>query len=144
MIIVNTASQCSFTPQYSLLESLYQKYKSQGLTVLGFPCNQFGAQEPGEDHQIKSFCETNYGVTFPIFSKLIVNGTDQHPLFQYLSSACPGLMGSKKIKWNFTKFIVDRSGLPIKRFAPTTDPLKMVPLIEDLLEKNGEKLESKS
>ena len=121
IIIVNTASECGLTPQFEGLEALYQKYKDQGLVILGFPCNQFGGQEPGSEQEIISGCLLNYGVTFPMFSKIEVNGPNAHPLFDYLKSECKGLLGSK-IKWNFTKFIIDQQGYPIKRFSPTYLP----------------------
>ncbi len=120
MLIVNTASKCGFTPQYKELEGFYQKYKEEGFVVLGFPCNQFMAQEPGDDMDIQAFCKTNYGVTFPMFSKIDVRGENAHPLFTYLTEKAPGVMGSKAIKWNFTKFLIDRDGHIIKRFAPST------------------------
>ena len=110
VLIVNTASRCGFTPQYAGLEALYRKYKDQGLVVLGFPCNQFGAQEPGDEAQIADFCEKNYGVSFPMFSKVDVNGAEAHPLFIYLKREAPGLLGSEMIKWNFTKFLLDKQG----------------------------------
>lgn len=123
LLIVNTASKCGFTPQYKDLERLYQAYQKQGLMVLGFPCNQFGNQEPGDEGQIQEFCEINFGVSFPLFSKVDVNGKDAHPLFQYLKKSLPGFLGSEFIKWNFTKFLVDREGHPIKRYGPK-DSLK--------------------
>ena len=122
LLIVNTASKCGFTPQYKGLEALYEKYKDEGFEVLGFPCNQFGAQEPGDNAEISEFCELNFGVTFPLFSKVDVNGDEAHPLFQYLKSAVPGLLGSRTIKWNFTKFLVGRDGKPVERFSPQTKP----------------------
>lgn len=122
LLIVNTASRCGFTPQYAGLETLYQSYRERGLTVLGFPCNQFLGQEPGTDDEIRQFCELNYGVTFPLFSKVEVNGAAAHPLFAYLTHALPGALGLEGVKWNFTKFLVDRRGVPIKRYAPTTSP----------------------
>lgn len=122
LLIVNTASKCLFTSQYEGLERLYQQYKDQGLVVLGFPCNQFDNQEPGSAEEIQSFCQKNYGVTFPMFSKVDVNGDDAHPLFQYLKQEATGVLGSKNIKWNFTKFLVDRSGKVIDRYASTTKP----------------------
>lgn len=122
LLIVNTASKCGLTPQYKGLEELYQKYKDKGLVVLGFPCNQFGHQEPGSESDIQSFCEMNYGVSFPMFAKIDVNGDNTHPLFHYLKESLDnGLLGST-IKWNFTKFLVDKTGKPIDRFAPTTEP----------------------
>jgi glutathione peroxidase len=122
MLIVNTASQCGFTSQYSGLQKLYDDYSAQGLVVLGFPCNQFGAQEPGNDQEIQSFCQTRYGVTFPLSQKIDVNGGNAHPLYQFLKDAKPGLMGLKDIKWNFTKFLVDGQGNVVKRYAPTDTP----------------------
>lgn len=134
VLIVNTASRCGFTPQYAGLEALYRKYKDQGLVVLGFPCNQFGAQEPGDDAQIADFCEKNYGVSFPMFSKVDVNGAEAHPLFIYLKREAPGLLGSEMIKWNFTKFLLDKQGNVVSRFAPTTTPDEIeqaiIPLIQ--------------
>ena len=122
ILIVNTASKCGLTPQYQGLEQLHKKYAAQGLAVLGFPCNQFGNQEPGSGADISEFCEMNYGVSFPIFAKIDVNGADTSPLFAHLKTAAPGLLGSQAIKWNFTKFLVDPSGRVLKRFAPTTKP----------------------
>jgi glutathione peroxidase len=134
VLIVNTASRCGFTPQYAGLEVLYRKYKDQGLVVLGFPCNQFGAQEPGDEAQIADFCEKNYGVSFPMFSKVDVNGAEAHPLFIYLKREAPGLLGSEMIKWNFTKFLLDKQGKVVSRFAPTTTPDEIeqaiIPLIQ--------------
>ena len=122
LLIVNIASKCGFTPQYKGLEALYEKYKDRGFAVLGFPCNQFGEQEPGTEAEIAEFCELNYGVTFPMFSKIDVNGEDAHPLFKYLKSMKKGLLGSEAIKWNFTKFLVDKDGKVVERYAPTTKP----------------------
>ena len=122
VLVVNTASKCGFTPQYKGLEALYRKYKDQGLEVLGFPCNQFGAQEPGSEQEIATFCETNYDVTFPMFRKVDVNGESAAPVYKFLKSAKPGLLGTEAIKWNFTKFLVDRSGKVIERFAPNDTP----------------------
>lgn len=122
MLIVNVASKCGFTPQYTGLEALYKKYKHQGLVVLGFPCNQFGAQEPGDENEIKNFCSLTYEVSFPMFSKIDVNGKDTHPLYSYLKSEEKGILGTEGIKWNFTKFLVDRNGTVMKRFAPTVKP----------------------
>ena len=122
LLIVNTASECGFTPQYKGLQELYEKYREQGLEVLGFPCNQFGGQEPGGEEQIASFCETNYGVTFPMFAKVDVNGDHAHPLFQYLKKEAPGVLGTQAIKWNFTKFLVDRKGEVVRRYASTDTP----------------------
>ena len=133
LLIVNTASQCGFTPQYKGLEELHETYGPQGLAVLGFPCNQFGAQEPGTDTEIATFCERNFGVTFPLFSKVEVNGTGTHPLFALLKKEAPGLLGSEGIKWNFTKFLVDREGHVVDRFAPKTEPKELAKDIEKLL-----------
>jgi len=132
LLIVNTASQCGFTPQYAGLEKLYRTYKDRGFEVLGFPCNQFGAQEPGSAAEIGSFCDRNYGVSFPMFGKIDVNGENPHPLYRFLKSQKPGLLGSK-IKWNFTKFLVDREGKVIARYASTTKPESLVRDIEKLL-----------
>jgi len=120
-LVVNTASACGFTPQYAGLQRLYEKYGSD-FVVLGFPCNQFGAQEPGGNAEIQNFCDTRFNVSFPMFEKIDVNGKDAHPLFQYLKKETPGILGSEAIKWNFTKFLIDRSGKPVKRFAPTAKP----------------------
>ncbi|HET9131597.1 MAG TPA: glutathione peroxidase [Terriglobia bacterium] len=122
VLIVNVASKCGFTPQYKGLESLYEKYKDQGLVILGFPCNQFGGQEPGSEAEILSFCDLNYGVTFPLFSKIDVNGANAHPLYGYLKTAKPGILGTEAIKWNFTKFLIDKKGEPIHRYAPSDKP----------------------
>lgn len=122
LLIVNVASQCGFTNQYAGLEALYQKYKDKGLVVLGFPCNQFMNQEPLNEDEIKSFCSLNYGVTFPLFSKIDVNGEQAHPLYTYLKESKKGLLGSEAIKWNFTKFLVDKNGTVIHRYAPATKP----------------------
>jgi glutathione peroxidase len=133
LLVVNTASQCGFTPQYKGLEALYEKYHGKGLEVLGFPCNQFGAQEPGTEDEIASFCELNYGVTFPLFAKVDVNGDNTAPVYKYLKSAKPGLLGSEAIKWNFTKFLVDRGGKVIARFAPKDTPESIAADIEKAL-----------
>jgi len=133
LLIVNTASQCGFTGQYEGLEALYRKYKDQGLVVLGFPCNQFGAQEPGSADEIGAFCEKNYGVSFPMFAKIDVNGSNAHPLFQLLKSEATGLLGTEGIKWNFTKFLVNREGKVHERFAPTTRPADLDHDIQALL-----------
>ncbi|MFI3035965.1 glutathione peroxidase [Atlantibacter hermannii] len=124
ILVVNTASQCGFTPQYAGLEALYQKYAVRGLVVLGFPCNQFGKQEPGGVDEIEQTCHINYGVSFPMFEKVDVNGAAAHPVFRYLKQELPGVLGSR-IKWNFTKFLIGRDGKPLKRFAPFTTPEKM-------------------
>ena len=133
MLVVNTASECGFTPQYQGLEKLYEKLNGKGLEVLGFPCNQFGEQEPGTDKDIASFCERNYGVTFPMFGKVDVNGDDAAPLFKWLKKEQPGLLGSEAIKWNFTKFLLDRKGDVVARYAPNDTPESMQPDIEKLL-----------
>jgi glutathione peroxidase len=133
LLVVNTASQCGFTPQYKGLEALYEKYKDKGFAVLGFPSNQFGQQEPGADSEIAEFCEMNFGVTFPLFSKVNVNGADAHPLFKYLASSKKGLLGSEAIKWNFTKFLIGRDGEVIDRYAPTTKPEDIAKDIEKAL-----------
>ena len=121
ILVVNTASKCGLTPQYDGLEKLYQTYKDKGLVILGFPCNQFGNQEPGDEKSISEGCLLNYGVSFPMFSKIEVNGSNAHPIFQYLKKSLPGILGNR-IKWNFTKFLIDKNGKPTKRFAPTTTP----------------------
>ena len=133
MLIVNTASACGFTPQFTGLEKLHQKYGSQGLAVLGFPCNQFASQDPGDDAQIANFCQKNYGVSFQMMSKVKVNGDEAHPLYQWLTAEAPGILGSKAIKWNFTKFLVGRDGRVIKRYAPQDAPEKMAKDIEAAL-----------
>ena len=133
LLIVNTASQCGFTPQYAGLEALYQKYKDRGLIILGFPCNQFGAQEPGSASDIGAFCQKNYGVSFPMFAKIEVNGDNAHPLYQHLKKSAPGVLGSEAIKWNFTKFLVDRNGQVVKRYASATAPEALAADIEQLL-----------
>jgi len=133
LLIVNTASKCGFTPQYDGLEKVYEKFRDQGFEVLGFPCNQFGAQEPGSSGDIAQFCTKNYGVTFPMFEKVDVNGDDAHPLFKWLKGEAPGLLGTKDIKWNFTKFLVGRDGKVVDRYAPTTRPDAIVGDIEKAL-----------
>ena len=133
LLIVNTASQCGFTPQYRELEALYQTYKSLGLEILGFPCNQFGSQEPGDSQTIAEFCELNFSVSFPMFEKIEVNGKHAHPLFNYLKAAAPGLLGSQSIKWNFNKFLVGRDGKVYKRYAPIVSPSAISRGIERLL-----------
>ena len=132
VIVVNTASKCGFTPQFEGLEKLYEKYKDQGLEILGFPCNQFGKQEPGVGEEIQEFCQVNYGVSFPIFDKVNVNGSSTHPIFKYLKSHLGGFLGSS-IKWNFTKFVIDKNGKPIKRFSPITKPEDMESFIKFLM-----------
>ena len=132
LLIVNTASKCGFTPQYEGLEKLHEELHPKGLTVLGFPCNQFGAQEPGSADEIGQFCQVNYGVSFPMFAKIDVNGPDAHPLYRYLKHEKSGLLGSR-IKWNFTKFLVDRAGKVVARFAPTTKPKDLQKPIAKLL-----------
>ncbi|HEX9474736.1 MAG TPA: glutathione peroxidase [Steroidobacteraceae bacterium] len=122
LLIVNVASECGYTPQYQGLQALYEKYRGQGLEVLGFPCNQFGQQEPGTAAEIRDFCSTNYAVSFPLFEKIEVNGPAAHPLYQYLKHEKPGLLGTEAIKWNFTKFLVSRSGEVMKRYAPGDEP----------------------
>ena len=133
LLIVNTASQCGFTPQFGGLEQLHQTYGGQGLTVLGFPCNQFGAQDAGSNAEISTFCQVNYGVSFLMMSKIDVNGSAAHPLYQWLSSEAPGLLGSKAIKWNFTKFLIGRNGQVIKRYAPLSKPAELAKDIEAVL-----------
>ncbi|MFF7710657.1 glutathione peroxidase [Pseudomonas sp. NPDC007930] len=133
LLVVNTASQCGFTPQYKALEQLWQTYGSRGLVVLGFPCNQFGHQEPADDRAIAQFCDTTFGVSFPLFRKVEVNGDQAHRLFVALKAAAPGLLGSQKIKWNFTKFLIDVNGRRVRRFAPFTKPHKLAGEIERLL-----------
>ncbi len=122
MLVVNVASKCGFTPQYTGLEALYEKFKDQGLVVLGFPCDQFGHQEPGDEAEIKNFCSLNYDVKFPLFAKVEVNGANTHPLYQYLKHEAKGMLGSESIKWNFTKFLIDKDGKVLTRYAPTDTP----------------------
>jgi len=133
LLIVNTASKCGFTPQYNGLQELQEKFKDSGFSVLAFPCNQFGGQEPGSSEEIQEFCTINYGINFPIFEKVDVKGEDAHPLFKYLTSEKKGLLGSESIKWNFTKFLINKEGKPIARFAPNTTPEKISKEIENLL-----------
>ena len=133
LLIVNTASACGFTPQFAGLEDLHKTYGGKGLVVLGFPCNQFGAQDKGSNGEIAEFCQLNYGVSFPMMEKIDVNGTGQHPLYQWLSAEAPGLLGSKAIKWNFTKFLVGKDGAVVKRYAPTDTPASMAKDIEAAL-----------
>jgi glutathione peroxidase len=125
LLVVNVASKCGFTPQYTGLEALYEKFKDKGLVVLGFPCDQFGHQEPGDEAEIKNFCSLNYDVKFPLFAKIEVNGANTHPLYKYLKSEAKGLLGSESIKWNFTKFLVDADGKVVTRYAPTDTPEKI-------------------
>ena len=133
VLVVNTASECGFTPQYTGLEALHQQYGDLGLRVLAFPCDQFGQQEPGTDAEVHSFCESQYKITFPIHCKIDVNGKDAHPFYQRLKAECPGLLGSQRIKWNFTKFIIDKRGRPRKRYAPFTKPQHIESFIRQLL-----------
>ena len=133
MMIVNTASKCGFTPQYEGLEKVFREFRGRGLVVLGFPCDQFGHQEPGDENEIKQFCSLNYDVSFPMFSKVDVNGDHAHPLFKHLKNEAPGLLGSQGIKWNFTKFLVDRSGRVVKRYGSMDKPESIIKDIEKLL-----------
>lgn len=133
LLVVNTASKCGFTPQFEGLQKLHQQYAARGLKVLGFPCNQFGAQEPGNATEIGAFCQKNYGVDFQMFDKIEVNGANAHPLYRYLAEKAPGILGSRDIKWNFTKFLVDKNGQVVKRFAPTVTPEELKGDIEKLL-----------
>ena len=133
LLIVNVASKCGFTPQYAGLETLWRKHRASGFAVLGFPCDQFGHQEPGEEPEIKQFCSTNYGVSFPMFAKIEVNGAGAHPLYRWLKSQQAGVLGTEAIKWNFTKFLVDRDGHAVKRYAPTDTPDKVDRDVEALL-----------
>ncbi len=133
MLIVNTASKCGFTPQFGGLEALHKAYASKGLVVVGFPCNQFGAQDPGADGEIAEFCQVNYGVSFPMMGKINVNGPQAHPLYKWLSAEAPGLLGSKAIKWNFTKFLVGKDGRVIKRYAPLDKPAGLAKDVEAAL-----------
>jgi glutathione peroxidase len=133
LLIVNVASKCGFTPQYQGLEALYREYRDRGLVVLGFPCDQFGHQEPGDANEIRAFCTTSYGVDFPMFAKIEVNGAGAHPLYKFLKHAAPGVLGSEAIKWNFTKFLVSADGSRITRYAPTDTPQSLVGDIEALL-----------
>lgn len=133
VLVVNVASKCGFTPQYEGLNNLYREFNSKGFSVLGFPCNQFGAQEPGSDAEIKDFCDLNFKVQFPMFSKVDVNGASEHPLYTWLKSEAPGLLGTKAIKWNFTKFLIDAKGNTVERFAPTDKPEDIAKQIAKLL-----------
>jgi glutathione peroxidase len=133
MLIVNTASACGFTPQFAGLEELHKRYAERGLVVLGFPCNQFGSQDPGSNDEIASFCQVNYGVSFPVMAKIDVNGADAHPLYRWLTAEAPGMLGSKAIKWNFTKFLVGKDGTVLKRYAPQDAPQKLAKDVEAAL-----------
>ena len=133
MVIVNTASKCGFTPQYKGLEKMFREFRGKGLVVLGFPCDQFGHQEPGDENEIKQFCSLNYDVTFPMFSKVDVNGDHAHPLYTYLKNEAPGLLGSRAIKWNFTKFLVDKAGKVVRRYGSMDKPESIIKDIEKLL-----------
>lgn len=135
LLIVNVASECGYTPQYQGLEALHRQYQDSGLTVLGFPCDQFGHQEPGTEAEIATFCETRFGVTFPLFAKIDVNGASADPLFRHLKAAKPGLLGTERIKWNFTKFLVDRDGKVVERFGSADTPEKIEPKIRALLDR---------
>jgi glutathione peroxidase len=133
LLIVNVASKCGFTPQYTELEEIYRTYKDQGLEILAFPCNQFGAQEPGNAEEIKNFCSLTYDVSFPLFSKVDVNGDDEAPIYKFLKESLPGILGTKAVKWNFTKFLVDKNGKPVARFAPNDKPKDLVKDIVKIL-----------
>ena len=133
LLIVNVASKCGFTPQYKDLQNLYEKYQEQGLEVLGFPCNQFGAQEPGTNEEVKSFCDLNYNVSFRMFDKIDVNGSNASPLFKYLKHESPGIMGTEAVKWNFTKFLVNSDGKVVKRFAPKDGKSEIEPELQKIL-----------
>ena len=137
LLIVNVASHCGFTPQYAGLEALYRQYQARGLVVLGFPCNQFGEQEPGDEQEIARFCSLNYGVSFPMFAKIDVNGAQAHPLYEYLKRAAPGVLGLRAIKWNFTKFLVAPGAAVIRRYAPSTAPAELAADIEAVLPKTA-------
>jgi glutathione peroxidase len=133
LLVVNVASKCGFTPQYKGLEALYRKYKDKGLVILGFPCDQFGHQEPGDENEIKNFCSLNYDVSFPLYAKVEVNGANAHPLYKFLKSEAPGMLGSEGIKWNFTKFLVDKTGKVVKRYGSVDTPEKIDKDIAELL-----------
>lgn len=133
LLIVNVASKCGFTPQYKEMEEIYREYKDQGLEILAFPCNQFGAQEPGDALEIQNFCNLNYDVSFPLFSKVDVNGDDAAPVYNFLKESLPGILGSKAVKWNFTKFLVDKNGVPHARYAPTDKPKDILKDIKEIL-----------
>ncbi len=136
ILVVNVASKCGFTQQYEGLQKLYEKYKGQGFMIIGFPCNQFGGQEPGSDTEIQGFCQLNYGVSFPVEAKIDVNGSDAHPLYEELKSQAPGLLGTRKIKWNFTKFLIGRDGQIVRRFAPVSKPEQLEGAIQEALKAN--------
>ncbi|QLY25915.1 glutathione peroxidase [Bdellovibrio sp. KM01] len=133
VLVVNVASKCGFTPQYKGLEELYEKFKDQGFTILGFPCNQFGAQEPGNNEEIQQFCSLNYGVQFPVMAKVDVNGSKADPLYKWMKESAPGLLGTELIKWNFTKFLIGKNGKVLKRYAPNDEPKDMVEDIQKAL-----------
>ena len=133
LLVVNVASKCGFTPQYKGLEALYEKHKDKGLVVLGFPCDQFGHQEPGDEKEIKEFCSLTYDVTFPLYAKIEVNGDKAHPLYEHLKSEAPGVLGSESIKWNFTKFLVDRDGKVVRRYGPNDKPEDIQKDVEKIL-----------
>ena len=133
-LVVNVASKCGFTPQYAGLEALYERFKDRGFTILGFPCDQFGHQEPGDEHEIQTFCTLNYQVAFPLFAKLEVNGRNTHPLYRELKAAAPGILGSKRVKWNFTKFLLDGVGRVVRRYAPATKPEELAAEMAALLD----------
>lgn len=142
LLIVNVASKCGFTKQYEGLEKLYRHYREQGFSILGFPCNQFADQEPGSEEEIKNFCTLTYAVTFPLFAKIEVNGSNTHPLYAYLKNEQPGLLGSKAIKWNFTKFLVDRDGKVLKRYAPTDTPEKIGDDLHSVINRQQENVDA--
>ncbi|MBU1436914.1 MAG: glutathione peroxidase [Gammaproteobacteria bacterium] len=142
LLIVNTASQCGFTPQYQELEQLHQHYHSQGLEILAFPCNQFGGQEPGSNQDIAQFCQVNFGVTFDVMAKIQVNGPDAEPLFEYLKDQARGVLKTRAIKWNFTKFLVNKDGVVVKRYAPRTKPSQFAQTIEEELAKQSQRVSS--
>jgi glutathione peroxidase len=133
LLVVNVASKCGFTPQYAGLEALYRQYRGRGFVVLGFPCDQFGHQEPGDEAEIRSFCSLTYDVSFPLFAKINVNGAEAHPLYRFLKEARPGILGSEAIKWNFTKFLIGRDGEPVKRYAPSDKPESLAADVETAL-----------
>ena len=137
LLIVNVASKCGFTPQYKGLEALYEQYKDQGLVILGFPCDQFGHQEPGDAQEIRNFCSLNYEVTFPLFAKIEVNGANTHPVYRKLKADAPGIFGTRKVKWNFTKFLIDANGNVVKRFSPSTKPQVLTAKVAALWSANG-------